>query len=575
MRRKFYSKRVCGAVLTAVVMMQALTGCGGSNKTAVDNVGMSELTATNEAVTENVTEVATEETAEAETQGAAAETIESTLNKEMQQTSRSEAENAWDGGVLWDEEVVDKVNGETYDKPKENIFCDVEDEPLSTFAADVDTASYSNLRRMIMDGYGIGEIPTDSIRIEEMVNYFSYDLATPKEGQPFAVSAEMNVCPWNEEHGLFMVGMRTDEIDLSDAPASNLVFLIDVSGSMYDEDKLPLLQKSFCMLAENLSKNDRVSIVTYAGSDEVVLEGAKGNEYDKISKALNSLEAEGSTNGSAGIKTAYELAEEYFIEGGNNRVILATDGDLNVGITTASGLEELITEKKESGVFLSVLGFGTGNINDVNMETLADKGNGNYAYIDSVFEANRVLVSQLGATLFTVAKDVKLQVEFNPESIKSYRLLGYENRTMAAEDFHDDTKDGGEIGAGHCVVGLYEVEWADSKQYPLRYMQEEKKTKTDSKYADEYCAVSIRYKEPDGKESKLLTYPVKTVVKTDKASEDFLFAACVAEAGMILSGSEYTNGESMEAVYERLQELSLEEESRKEFAYLIEQLLEK
>lgn len=566
MRRKFYSKRVCSALLAAVVMMQTLTGCGGSNKTAAGNSSMSELTATDVAVTE---EVAAEE-------GNVAETTEAAVNGDVQQTSRSEEETATDSsvGMLGDEEAIEEENGETYDKPQENAFCDVAKEPLSTFAADVDTASYSNLRRMITDGYRMEDIPTNAVRIEEMVNYFSYDLTTPKDGQPFAVSAEMNVCPWNEDNGLLMVGMRTDEIDLSDAPASNLVFLIDVSGSMYDEDKLPLLQKSFCMLAENLSENDRVSIVTYAGSDEVVLEGAKGNEYDKISRALNNLEAEGSTNGSDGIETAYELAEEYFIEGGNNRVILATDGDLNVGITTESGLEKLITEKKESGVFLSVLGFGTGNINDVNMETLADKGNGNYAYIDSIFEANRVLVSQLGATLFTVAKDVKLQVEFNPASIKSYRLLGYENRTMAAEDFHDDTKDGGEIGAGHCVVALYEVEWADSNEYPLRYQEVDKKAETDSKYTDEYCAVSIRYKEPDGEESKLLTYPVETVVKTDKASDDFLFAACVAEAGMILSDSEYTNGESMEDVYGRLKELSLEDESRKEFAYLIEQLVE-
>lgn len=569
MRRKIYSKKVLTAMLMAVVLMQGVTGCGKANSDATaNNSQMSEITATDEAETTDY----------AEMEGAAEEIAE-VESAETAGTSKSEAFDSTDATV-WDVEEAEEVkeigelNGEEYDKPTENAFCDVASEPLSTFAADVDTASYSNLRRMITDGYGIGEIPTDSIRIEEMVNYFSYDLATPKDGQPFAVSAEMNVCPWNEEHGLLMVGMRTDEIDLSDAPASNLVFLIDVSGSMYDEDKLPLLQKSFCMLAENLDKDDRVSIVTYAGSDEVVLEGAKGNEYDKISRALNNLEAAGSTNGSDGIETAYELAEEYFIEGGNNRVILATDGDLNVGITTQSGLEELITQKKESGVFLSVLGFGTGNINDVNMETLADKGNGNYAYIDSIFEANRVLVSQLGATLFTVAKDVKLQVEFNPASIKGYRLLGYENRTMTAQDFHDDTKDGGEIGTGHCVVALYEVEWADSNQYPLRYQQEEEIKETDSKYTDEYCAVSIRYKEPDGEESKLLTYPVETVVKTDKASDDFMFAACVAEAGMILSDSEYVNGESMEDVYERLKDLKLEDESRKEFEYLLEQLLD-
>ncbi|MBO6016113.1 MAG: VWA domain-containing protein, partial [Lachnospiraceae bacterium] len=460
--------------------------------------------------------------------------------------------------------------GETYQHMDENEFTDVARQPLSTFAADVDTASYSNLRRMITDGYAAWEIPEDAVRIEEMINYFQYDIPAPNNGDRFAVTAEMNTCPWNKDHKLMMVGMRTQQIDLSEAPASNLVFLIDVSGSMYDEDKLPLLQKSFCMLAENLTERDRISIVTYAGSDEIVLEGVKGNEYRRISNAINSLEAEGSTNGGEGIKTAYRLAEKYFIKGGNNRVLLATDGDLNVGITTQSGLEELIGQKKESGVYLSVLGFGEGNINDANMELLADKGNGNYAYIDSAFEANRVLVSQLGSTLFTVAKDVKLQVEFNPENVAGYRLIGYENRTMAAEDFNDDTKDGGEIGAGHCVAALYEILPA-GKESRLRYAGENAQ-KTETKFADEYCAVSIRYKEPDGDRSKLLTYPVKTKVDTDCSSDDLRFASCVAQVGMILKNSPHRGDSDLAEVAKELDRMQLTDESKKEFAYLVKQL---
>lgn len=579
-------KKTACTILAAALMMQGLTGCGV--KTSDVNVN----SATTEEETSGTTLEAedndydeadgnTGETmaGEAAADEAPAEETEKVYEESMRESTGAEKEtlNSTQSSMkdmCYPEEPYDGLAGETYKETEEKGFASVAEEPLSTFAADVDTASYANLRRMIMDGYGVYDIPQGAVRIEEMLNYFDYDFATPKKGEPFAVTAEMNTCPWNKEHYLMMVGMKTEEIDMSEAPASNLVFLIDVSGSMYDEDKLPLLQKSFCMLAENLTANDRVSIVTYAGSDEVVLQGAKGNEYGKISKALNGLTADGCTNGGEGIKTAYKLAEENFIKGGNNRVILATDGDLNVGITTESGLQDLIEEKKESGVFLSVLGFGEGNINDMNMEVLADKGNGNYSYIDSIFEANKVLVKELGATLFTVAKDVKLQVEFNPALVKSYRLIGYDNRRMAAEDFHDDTKDGGEIGAGHCVTALYEVVLTGGSGQKLRYQSEEKaESKTESKYDNEYCAVSIRYKEPDGDTSKLLTYPVDTRIKSAGPSDDFLFAASVAEAGMVLADSEYKGDSSLDEVYGRLEDMNLKDESKKEFVSLVENLI--
>lgn len=363
-----------------------------------------------------------------------------------------------------DEMAPQDWNTEEYSALEEAGFKSVANDPLSTFSADVDTASYSNVRRMIEQGYTMDEIPEGAVRIEEMLNYFSYDYNLPKKNEPFGVTAVIGDCPWNEEAKLLQIGLKTQEIDFSEAPDSNLVFLLDVSGSMTSDDKLPLLQKSFSMLVEELGEKDTVSIVTYAGSDRVVLQGESGDNKTRIIEAINALEAGGSTNGADGIGTAYALAEKYFIEGGNNRVILATDGDLNVGISSESGLKELVTEKKESGVFLSVLGFGTGNIKDNKMETLADCGNGNYAYIDTIGEAKKVLVEQMGATLVTVAKDVKLQVEFNPAYVKGYRLLGYENRALATEDFDDDKKDAGEIGAGHMVTALYEIVPVDSDQ---------------------------------------------------------------------------------------------------------------
>ena len=488
---------------------------------------------------------------------------------------------AADGGMAYDsaaeyeyEGVTDEEwNTEEYSSIREIGFKSVANAPLSTFSADVDTASYSNLRRMIEQGYSLEEIPEGAVRIEEMLNYFSYDYNLPNGEEPFGVTTVIGDCPWNGNAMLLQIGLKTEEIDFSEAPDSNLVFLLDVSGSMNSENKLPLLKKSFGMLVEELTEKDRVSIVTYAGSDKVVLEGASGDDKKTIIDALDSLEASGSTNGASGIQTAYALAEKYYIEGGNNRIILATDGDLNVGITSESQLEELVTEKKKSGVFLSVLGFGTGNIKDNKMETLADKGNGNYAYIDSLNEAKKVLVEEMGATLVTVAKDVKLQVEFNPAYIQGYRLLGYENRRLETEDFDDDTKDAGEIGAGHTVTALYEIIPAGS---------EREVPGTELKYQDnanvgvengEWLNLSIRYKEPDSEESKLVTYPVTEESYMAHPTEDFYFAAAVAQFGLLVRDSEYKGEASFDNVRELLKQVDTDADDYKdEFVYLVKKL---
>ncbi len=473
-----------------------------------------------------------------------------------------------------DETASQDWNTEEYSALEEAGFKAVANSPLSTFSADVDTASYSNVRRMIEQGYSMDEIPAGAVRIEEMLNYFTYDYNLPKKDEPFGVTTMIGDCPWNEDAKLLQIGLKTQEIDFGEAPDSNLVFLLDVSGSMRDDDKLPLLQKSFSMLVEELGEKDMVSIVTYAGSDRVVLAGGSGDNQARIIEAINALEAGGSTNGAAGIETAYALAEKYFIEGGNNRVIIATDGDLNVGVSSESDLKELVTEKKESGVYLSVLGFGTGNIKDNKMETLADCGNGNYAYIDSIGEAKKVLVEQMGATLVTVAKDVKLQVEFNPAYVKGYRLLGYENRALATEDFDDDRKDAGEIGAGHMVTALYEIVPVDSGQEiaenELKYQDN---TSDTGVINGEWLNLKIRYKEPDADESILKEYPVTQEDYTDKPSEDFYFAAAVAEFGLMLRDSEYKGDASFENVRALLKKVDTDEDDYKdEFVYLVKKL---
>ena len=437
-----------------------------------------------------------------------------------------------------------------YDYQEEHRFVSTKDSPLSTFAADCDTASYSNIRSYIEEGM---LPPAGAVRVEEMINYFDYDyISDPEAGKKFAVYTEYADCPWNKDTKLMMVGLNTAAIDMSEKKASNLVFLIDTSGSMYEENKLPLAQKAFKMLAENLDENDRISIVTYAGSDTVVINGVAGSDAYTICEALDSLEASGSTNGSAGLITAYEIAEQQFIKDGNNRVILATDGDLNVGLTSESDLVGLITEEKDSGIFLSVLGFGSDNLKDNKLEALADHGNGNYSYLDSVYEAKKVLVDEMGGTLYTVAKDVKLQIEFNPEQVKGYRQIGYENRALSAEDFADDTVDGGEIGAGHVVTALYEVVPVDSEfdvpEAETKYTS--KKQSTD--YSGELATVNIRYKEPDGDKSTLETAVIKAESGQKKMSHDLSFASAVAVYGMLLTDSAYKGT----ATYKMAEELA-------------------
>ena len=462
-------------------------------------------------------------------------------------------------------------NTEDYNSINENGFVSVSTQPFSTFGADVDTAVYTNLRRSIMqnDGYGIRG---NAIRVEEMINYFDYDYTKPAAGEKFGVVTDLAPCPWNADTLLLRVGVRAEEVSIEEG--SNIVFLIDTSGSMDSADKLPLVQEAFNKLQKNLTANDTVSIVTYAGSYSVPLEGVGGNEHQKIENALYSLMAGGCTNGEGGITKAYEVAEKYFIEGGNNRVILATDGDLNVGISSEAGLIDLIEEKKESGVFLSCLGFGEGNYQDAKMEAMADHGNGNYSYIDCDAEAERVLTKELWSTLYTVAKDVKFQVEFNPDQVKGYRLVGYENREMAAEDFADDTKDGGEVGSDQCVTVLYEVVLNDSAfEIPTvesRYADEE----VSADISDELLAVNIRYKEPDSDVSQLRTYPVTKGMIGTTMDSDTSWAAGVAQFAMLLRDSDYAGTSSYDNIIARLEQdpKIVNDDLRAEFIYLVEQV---
>lgn len=465
-------------------------------------------------------------------------------------------------------------NTEEYSYNPENAFMAVADAPLSTFGADVDTASYANIRRMVLEGE---RIPEDAVRIEEMLNYFYYDYPEPKGEEPFSVTTRVSQCPWNKKHDLLQIGMQAKKLDESKLSKSNLVFLLDVSGSMDAPDKLDLVKRAFLMLTENLGPEDTISIVTYASDDRVVLDGVSGENKTKIMSAIENLWAGGSTAGSKGIETAYELAGKHFIKGGNNRVILATDGDLNVGVTSEGDLARLIQEKKNSGVYLSVLGFGTGNIKDNKMEALADHGNGQYAYVDSLAEAKKVLVEEMGGTLFTVAKDVKFQVEFNPSRVKGYRLIGYENRLMEAQDFDDDTKDGGEIGAGHRVTALYELIPADSEEemrgVELKYQQDEGQSR-ETGLDGEWLTVKVRYKEPDADVSRLLEYPVRDDSFFVDMPEDMIFASCVAETGMLLKQSEYAGDSSYEDVINRLKGLERvrEDDYSEEFLYLVKRI---
>jgi Ca-activated chloride channel family protein len=431
-------------------------------------------------------------------------------------------------------------NTERYAHQSESGFVDVKNQPLSTFSADVDTASYANARRFLTEGT---LPPPAAVRVEEFLNYFSYDYPEPNGESPFGVHTEVSQAPWNRDHKLVHIGIKTREVKEEKVPPRNLVFLLDVSGSMQSPDKLPLLQRSMKLLAGQLREQDTVGIVVYAGAAGVALPATSGSSQKRIERAISELQAGGSTNGAEGIHAAYELAQANFKKGGVNRVILATDGDFNVGTTSEGELVRLIEEKRKSGVYLTVLGLGTGNLNDSTMEMLADKGNGNYAYLDSFNEAKKVLEKESGATLVTVAKDVKFQAEFNPKTVSRYRLIGYENRRLQAEDFNDDTKDAGEVGAGHSVTALYEVIPVGVKQPsggvdPLKYQTT---TSMEDAPEGELLTVKVRFKNPGAQTSTMFQHVVKDAnVVIESASRQQRFAAAVAEFGLLLSQSENT-----------------------------------
>ncbi len=447
-------------------------------------------------------------------------------------------------------EEKEEFNREAYNYIKENEFLRPIEKPLSTFSIDVDVASYGIMRKKLQSGQSV---PKDAVRLEELVNYFSYNYPEPKNGQPFSVNTELSTCPWNANHKLLRIGIHGKSIETASLPSSNLVFLIDVSGSMDESDKLPLVKNSLRLLVNQLNAGDRVAIVTYAGASGLALPSTSCANKEKIFQAIENMEAGGSTNGAEGIELAYKTARENFMSDGNNRVILCTDGDFNVGVTSDGDLVRLIEKKRKEGVFLSVLGFGMGNYQDSKMEQLADKGNGNYAYIDNLFEANKNLVSQMGATLLCIAKDVKIQVEFNPVKVKGYRLLGYENRLMADQDFNDDTKDAGEIGAGTNVTAFYEItmdEKDESMTSPkvdaLKYQ-----SLVNAVSSSDLLTVKLRYKEPKEDKSKLIEMPVSDQATAfTSASEDFRFAASVVSFGMILRDSKFKGSSSIDKVLE-------------------------
>lgn len=436
-------------------------------------------------------------------------------------------------------------NDESYDEIIENNFERVSLSPLSTFSIDVDKASYSNIRRMLNNGQ---QIPSDAVKIEEMINYFNYNYPQPKDEHPFSINTEVAKTPWNNQTQLVKIGLQGKTYENDKLPASNLTFLIDVSGSMSDDNKLPLLKSAFKLLVNQLREKDKVAIVVYAGAAGLVLEPTSGAHKDIIMNALDNLEAGGSTSGGEGIKLAYKIAEKNFIKDGNNRVILATDGDFNVGASSDKAMEKLIEEERKSGVFLSVLGFGYGNYKDSKLETLADKGNGNHAYIDTMQEAQKVFGKEFGGTLYTIAKDVKIQIEFNPKKVQAYRLIGYENRLLADEDFIDDTKDAGELGSGHTVTALYEVIPVGVKSDYLKDVDDLKYTKAQNQdmHSDELFTVKFRYKKPDGNKSIEMIHVQNDVVS--EPSDDFKFASSVALFGMQLRHSKYDNKASINDV---------------------------
>jgi len=461
---------------------------------------------------------------------------------------------------------------ESYKGIAENGFLKLEKHPLSTFAADVDAASYSNVRRFINSGT---LPPQDAVRIEEMINYFNYDMAAPASSDPVAIYTELSTAPWNARHQLLRIGIKAKKVKTEQLPPSNFVFLIDVSGSMEDANKLPLVKASMKLLVDQLRSIDRVAIVTYAGEAGMPLPSTPANQRMKIKDVIDALGAAGSTAGGAGISMAYQIAQRNFIKGGNNRIIMATDGDFNVGDSSDEDMEKLIVKESKSGIHLSVLGFGMGNLKDSKMETLADKGHGNYAYIDNIAEARKSMVTEFGATLFTVAKDVKIQVEFNPSGVQAYRLLGYENRLMAKEDFNNDNKIGGDMGVGHTVTAFYEIIPAGLKDNfvgsvdPLKYQQMKGSIvkATAGANSSELATVKFRYKDPEAMKSKLKTVTVSNQpLAFNNTTDDFRFASAVAELGMLLRDSEY----KQQSGYDHLIEIAKSAKGKDEEGYRTE-----
>lgn len=476
-------------------------------------------------------------------------------------------------GIMASRMYADGMNAEEYKEIAENNFKTVSESPLSTFSIDVDAASYSNMRRYINKG----ELPpADAIRTEELINYFSYDYPQPTGNDPVKITTEVGACPWNVKHRLVRIGLKAKEIPTDKLPVSNLVFLIDVSGSMYGPQRLGLVQSSLKLLVNNLRDEDRVAIVVYSGSAGEKLPSTSGSDKQKIREAIDELTAGGSTAGGAGIKLAYKIAKQNFVKGGNNRIILCTDGDFNVGVSSDEGLEKLIEQERKSGVFLTVLGYGMGNYKDSKMQVLAEKGNGNHAYIDNLQEANRVLVNEFGATMHTVAKDVKLQIEFNPSQVQAYRLIGYESRLLKDEDFNNDAKDAGEMGAGHTVTAFYEVVPAGIKSDftgkvdDLKY-QKTKPTPAVTNNSKELLTVKLRYKAPDGNTSKKIEQPLIDD-KKEKVSSDFRFASAVAMFGQLLRDSDFKGAATYDKVIS-LAKTSLDNDEkgyRREFIRLAE-----
>ena len=545
---KLYSKSVPQMVLTAVLTTSILAACTptkqpGESRSQIDIFPVYEEDTVITVEKKNIPDDAITSLPASITKDSIRKNY---TEKSKQRPHRMESTSLYSGGVMPQAMPSIRAPGEAVERENYNHFDDnkiklVAESPVSTFSIDVDTGSYSNIRRMINSG----QLPReDAVRVEELINYFSYTYPLPEAKKtPFSVTTEMGVTPWNSGSRLLHIGIKGYDVEHAELPASNLVFLVDVSGSMNSPEKLGLLKSALKLLTKQMRAEDKISIVVYAGASGVVLEPTAANKSATIVRALDSLSAGGSTNGAAGIRSAYQLAEQAFIKDGINRVILATDGDFNVGTVNFEALKDLIEEKRKTGISLTTLGFGTGNYNDHLMEQLADAGNGNYSYIDTLNEAQKVLVDEMSSTLNIIAKDVKIQLEFNPAVVAEYRLIGYENRALNREDFNNDNIDAGEIGAGHSVTALYEVTLADSEHRAIDPLRYDRQVASDDSYSDELAYLRLRYKEPDANNSKLIEQVVKTSeIKTRIAdtSDRYRFSASVASFGQILRGGKYT-----------------------------------